>query len=49
MRVDGSTEFGGSAAITTNTVVTRSHLVKAFTYDNGTNVFLQYLGTFANV
>ena len=37
------------AAITTNTVVTRSHLVKAFTYDNGTNVFLQYLGTFANV
>ena len=49
MRVDGSTEFGGGAAITTNTVVTRSHLVKAFTYDNGTNVFLQYLGTFANV
>ena len=49
MRVDGSTEFGGSASITTNTVVTRSHLVKAFTYDNGTNVFLQYLGTFANV
>ena len=49
MRVDGSTEFAGGAAITTNTVVTRSHLVKAFTYDNGTNVFLQYLGTFANV
>jgi hypothetical protein len=49
IRVDGSTEFGGSASITTNTVTSRSHLVKAFTYDNGTNVFLQYLGTFANV
>mgnify|MGYP003650863888 CR=1 FL=1 len=42
-----STEFGGGAAITTNTVTTRSHVVKAFTYDNGATVFLQYLGTFS--
>jgi hypothetical protein len=48
MRVDGSTELGGSASITTNTVTTRSQLVKAFTYDNGQTVFLQYLGTFTN-
>ena len=47
LRVDASTEFGGAAAITTNTVTTRSHVVKAFTYDNGATVFLQYLGTFS--
>jgi hypothetical protein len=46
MRVDASTEFAGGAAITTNTVTTRSHVVKAFTYDNGVTVFLQYVGTF---
>ena len=48
MRVDGSTELGGSASVTTNTTTTRSQLVKAFTYDNGQTVFLQYLGTFTN-
>lgn len=46
MLVDGSTELGGTTAITTSTVTSRRHLLKAFTTDGGVNVFLQYLGTF---
>ena len=46
MLVDGSAELGGTTAITTSTVTSRRHLVKAFTTDGGVNVFLQYLGTF---
>jgi hypothetical protein len=37
------------AAITTSLVTTRSHLIRAFTYDQGANVFLQYVGTFNEV
>ena len=45
MRVCEDSEWSGRT-ITTNTVTTRSHLVKAFTYDNGATVFFDYLGTF---
>lgn len=46
MLVDGSAELGGTTAVTTSTVTSRRHLLKAFTTDGGVNVFLQYLGTF---
>jgi hypothetical protein len=46
---DGNAAFGGGADITVSTVTTTAKLVKAFTYDSGANVFLQYLGQFAEV
>jgi hypothetical protein len=48
IHTDGNAAWTG-ADITTSVVTTRSHLVKAFTYDQGANVFLQYLGTFNEV
>ena len=45
MLIDGDAAWGGST-ITTSTVQSRRHIVKAFTTDGGVNIFLQYIGTF---
>lgn len=49
MLTDGNAAFGGGAVVTVSTVTTTAKLIKAFTYDNGENVFLQYLGQYAEV
>lgn len=46
---DGNAAFSGAATVTVSTVTTTAKLVKAFTYDEGANVFLQYLGQYAEV
>lgn len=46
---DGNAAFSGGASIAVSTVTTTAKLVKAFTYDEGANVFLQYLGQFVEV
>lgn len=48
MLTDGSTEIAGGV-VATSAVTTTSRLIKAFTYDNGANVFLQYLGEYSEV
>lgn len=47
--VDDNTEFGGARQITTATNTTTVKKVKAYTYDNGANVFLEYVGTFNRI
>lgn len=47
MYVDST--FGGAASLTTSIVTTESVLVKAFTYNNGINVFLSKVGDFEAV
>lgn len=47
--VDDNTEFGGARQITTATNTTTVKKVKAYTYDNGANVFLEYVGTFTRI
>lgn len=49
MLTDGNAAFGGASAVAVSTVTTTAKLVKAFTYDSGENVFLQYLGQYAEV
>ena len=49
MLTDGNAAFGGGAVVSASTVTTTAKLVKAFTYDQGANVFLQYLGQFSEV
>jgi len=49
IRVEDTTEFGGAAQITVDTVTSKSQLVKMFTYDNGVNVFMQHLGTYISI
>ena len=46
LRVEDTTEFGGSAAIATDAVNNKCQLIKAFSYDNGITVYLQHIGTF---
>jgi len=43
--IDGS-EFAGNKYIDASSTTTESKLVKCFTYDNGVNVFFEYLGMF---
>lgn len=43
--IDGS-EFGGTKTIAASNVTSESKLIKCFTYDNGVNVFFEYLGKF---
>lgn len=47
MYVDST--FGGAASITTSIVTTESIVVKAFTYNNGVDVFLSKVGDFEAV
>lgn len=46
LRVEDTTEFGGTAAIVCDAANNKSQLIKAFSYDNGINVYLQHMGTF---
>lgn len=46
MHVVGDGVFGGGKSITTGNATSESVLIKAFTYDNGVNVFFEYLGKF---
>lgn len=46
MHVVGDGAFGGGKTIATGNATTESVLVKCFTYDNGVNVFFEYLGKF---
>lgn len=43
--IDGS-EFAGTKTIASSNVTSESKLIKCFTYDNGVNVFFEYLGKF---
>lgn len=46
LRVEDTTEFGGTAAIVCDAANNKSQLIKAFSYDNGITVYLQHMGTF---
>lgn len=43
--IDGS-EFAGTKTIAASNATNESKLIKCFTYDNGVNVFFEYLGKF---
>lgn len=43
--IDGS-EFAGTKSITASSTTSESKLVKCFTYNNGVDVFFEYLGMF---
>ena len=44
--VQDATEFSGAKQISTTDVTNRIHKVKAYTWDNGVNLYLEYIGTF---
>lgn len=46
---DGNAAFGGGATLSLPGVSTVHLVVKAWTYDKGANVFLQYLGSYSEI